>query len=43
MFLFSVMDRLADAFEFSIPEQHQVDATARFLHKRGYQLLQRIR
>lgn len=43
VFLFSVMDRLADAFDFSIPDQHQVDATARFLHKRGYQLLQLIR
>ncbi len=43
MFLFSVMDRLADAFDFSIPERHQVDATGRFLHTHGYKLVNLIR
>ena len=43
VFLFSVMDRLADAFDFSIPEPHQVEATGRFLHKWGYRFLHLIR
>ena len=43
VFLFSVMDRLADAFDFTIPEEHQVEATAQFLHKRGYRLAKLIR
>ena len=43
VFLFSVMDRLADAFDFTIPEAHQVEATGEFLHKRGYKLVKLIR
>ena len=42
-FLFSVMDRLADAFDFAIPEEHEVAATGRFLHKYGYKFAKLIR
>jgi len=35
-FLFSVMDRLADAFDFHIPAAEQVRANGRLLNDRGY-------
>lgn len=42
-FLFSVMDRLADAFDFSIPNADQVKETGKFLYKHGYKLTKLIR
>jgi alkylhydroperoxidase family enzyme len=35
-FLFSVMDRLADAFDFTIPSAKSQDRAARFLYRLGY-------
>ena len=42
-FCFSVMDRLADAFDFSIPSEEQVKETAKFLNTRGYTVGKMIR
>jgi uncharacterized peroxidase-related enzyme len=42
-FLFGVMDRLADAFDFRIPDAEQVKVTGQFLNKRGYKMLKLIR
>ena len=36
--LFNVIDRLADAFGFHVPEQAEFDASAGFLLRRGYVL-----
>ena len=41
--LFSVMDRLADSFDFDIPSADEIDKTGQFLHKRGYKLVKMIR
>ena len=35
-FLFSIIDRLADAFEFAIPEAELVAGNGRFLNRYGY-------
>ena len=35
-FLFSVMDRLADAFDFAIPAQESTRRAAKFLYRMGY-------
>jgi alkylhydroperoxidase family enzyme len=35
-FAFNVIDRLADTFEFEIPEQGSFDASAKMLLSRGY-------
>jgi alkylhydroperoxidase family enzyme len=35
-FLFNVMDRLADAFDFELPSARGVQKTARMLYKVGY-------
>jgi alkylhydroperoxidase family enzyme len=35
-FLFSIIDRLADAFEFTIPEAKLVAGNGRFLNRFGY-------
>jgi alkylhydroperoxidase family enzyme len=35
-FLFSVMDRLADAFDFTIPSAKSTERAARFLYRMGY-------
>lgn len=35
-FLFSIIDRLADAFDFHIPEADLVAGNGRFLHRFGY-------
>jgi alkylhydroperoxidase family enzyme len=35
-FLFSIVDRLADAFDFHIPEADLVAGNGRFLHRFGY-------
>ncbi|MEM7468922.1 MAG: hypothetical protein AAF387_18815 [Pseudomonadota bacterium] len=42
-FNFSVMDRLADAFDFYIPTDTEQQATGSFLYKRGYALCKLIR
>ncbi len=42
-YLFSVMDRLADTFDFDIPKQTHVSNTGKFLFKNGYRLLKFIR
>ena len=42
-YLFSVMDRLADTFDFDIPTGEQVSNTGQFLFKNGYKLLKLIR
>ena len=42
-FDFSVMDRLADAFDFTIPTQAEQGETGNFLYKRGYSLVKLIR
>ena len=42
-FDFSVMDRLADAFDFTIPTQAEHGETGNFLYKRGYSLVKLIR
>lgn len=41
--LFSVMDRLADTFDFDIPSADEIGETGQFLHKRGYKLVKMIR
>jgi alkylhydroperoxidase family enzyme len=41
--LFSVMDRLADTFDFDIPSTDEISKTGQFLHKRGYKLVKMIR
>lgn len=43
VYLFSVMDRLADAFDFTMPTETQVAATGRFLNRHGYRLAKLIR
>lgn len=35
-FLFSVMDRLADAFDFTIPSAKSTGRAAQFLYRMGY-------
>ena len=35
-FLFSVMDRLADAFDFAIPAEESTRRAAKFLYRMGY-------
>ena len=35
-FLFSVMDRLADAFDYTIPSARSTERAARFLYRMGY-------
>lgn len=35
-FLFSVMDRLADAFDYTIPSAKSTGRAARFLYRMGY-------
>jgi uncharacterized peroxidase-related enzyme len=35
-FLFSVMDRLADAFDYTIPSAKSTERAARFLYRMGY-------
>jgi hypothetical protein len=35
-FLFNLMDRLADAFDFHIPTEEGFQNGGRFLYKRGY-------
>ena len=35
-FLFNVMDRLADAFDFKIPPAKSAGRTAKFLYRMGY-------
>ena len=42
-FLFGVMDRLADAFDFHIPTEAEVRAIGQFLNQRGYTTSKRIR
>ena len=42
-FLFGVMDRLADAFDFHIPTEREVRAIGRFLNQHGYTASKRIR
>ena len=42
-FDFSVMDRLADAFDFTIPTQAEQGEAGNFLYKRGYSLVKLIR
>lgn len=42
-YLFSVMDRLADTFDFDIPKEAHVSNTGKFLFKNGYRLLKFIR
>ena len=42
-YLFSVMDRLADTFDFDIPKEAHVSNTGEFLFKNGYRLLKFIR
>ncbi len=42
-YLFSVMDRLAETFDFDIPTVEQVSNTGQFLFKNGYKLLKLIR
>ena len=42
-FNFSVMDRLADAFDFTIPTDEEQRETGNFLYKRGYALCKLIR
>ncbi|MGR8947996.1 MAG: carboxymuconolactone decarboxylase family protein [Gammaproteobacteria bacterium] len=42
-YLFSVMDRLADTFDFDIPTRDQVSNTGKFLFKNGYKLVKLIR
>lgn len=37
-FAFNVIDRLADTFEFEIPEQGSFDASAKMLLSRGYKM-----
>lgn len=41
--LFSVMDRLADTFDFDIPSADEIGETGQFLHKHGYKLVKMIR
>lgn len=43
VYLFSVMDRLADTFDFDIPNGKHVGNTAKFLFRRGYKLVKLIR
>ncbi len=43
VFLFSAMDRLANAFDFNIPDQSKVDKTAKALYNDGYTIVKRIR
>ena len=42
-FLFSVMDRLADAFDFEMPNESELGATGDFLYNQGYKLTKLIR
>ena len=42
-YLFSVMDRLADTFDFDIPTGEHISNTGQFLFKNGYKLLKLIR
>lgn len=42
-FLFSVMDRLADAFDFYIPPAAQVRTIGQMLDRHGYARLKQIR
>jgi alkylhydroperoxidase family enzyme len=42
-YLFSVMDRLADSFDFDIPKATHVSNTGKFLFNNGYKLLRFIR
>lgn len=42
-FLFSVMVRLADAFDFDIPTARQTKASGQFLFKHGYKMAKLIR
>lgn len=42
-YLFSVMDRLADTFDFDIPTSEHVGKTGQFLFKNGYKLVKLIR
>ena len=42
-YLFSVMDRLADTFDFDIPKQAHVSNTGKFLFNNGYKLVKLIR
>ena len=42
-FLFSVMDRLADSFDFDIPNAKEIGATGKFLNTFGYRMAKLIR
>lgn len=42
-YLFSVMDRLADTFDFDIPKPNEVSNTGKFLYNNGYKLAKLIR
>jgi hypothetical protein len=37
------MDGLADAFDFTLPDDSQVRATGKFLNKHGYKLIKLLR
>lgn len=43
VFCFSVMDRLADAFDFMIPTDEQAAVTGDFLYNKGYKLVKMLR
>ncbi len=42
-FLFGVMDRLADSFDFAIPTAEQARKVGEFLHRYGYWTMKYIR
>ena len=42
-FLFGVMDRLADSFDFAIPTAEQARNAGEFLHRHGYRMTKFIR
>lgn len=42
-FLFGVMDRLADSFDFAIPTPEQARNDGEFLHRNGYVMTKFIR
>jgi alkylhydroperoxidase family enzyme len=42
-FLFGVMDRLADSFDFAIPTAEQARNDGKFLHRNGYVMMKFIR
>jgi hypothetical protein len=35
---FNIIDRLADAFDFALPDQEQMRKTAKFLMRMGYRV-----